>query len=137
MVSFLKNQEAPKAYNDASLLGAMEHAGRQIEDASLRAAMKAEAGTPATRANIIATLLRRGYITRAQEQLYLRLLAKPWLVLLTTLPYLSPYSLQNGSNDSKIFQRVKHPHNPLYNDSYLGIPIGDPTSTRPQGNRPK
>ncbi len=65
-----KQTQPPKSYNDASLLGAMEHAGKQIEDADLRAVMKAGGlGTPATRANIIATLLRRGYITRAQKKL--------------------------------------------------------------------
>ena len=65
-----KQTQAPKAYNDASLLGAMEHAGKQIEDAELRAVMRAGGlGTPATRANIIATLIRRGYISRAQKTL--------------------------------------------------------------------
>ncbi len=56
----------PRRYDDASLLGAMETAGRDIEDEELRAAMKDRGlGTPATRASIIETLIRREYARRA------------------------------------------------------------------------
>lgn len=51
---------APARYTEASLLGAMERAGRQLEDAELKRALKDEGlGTPATRANIIETLKKR------------------------------------------------------------------------------
>ena len=60
----------PKEHNDASLLREMEHAGRQIEDETLREAMKDCAlGTPATRAAIIERLLEVGYVKRTGKNL--------------------------------------------------------------------
>src|SRR5690606_8438304 len=57
--------QPPRRYTEATLLGAMEHAGRGIEDAALRRALRdAGLGTPATRAAIIETLLTRKYIER-------------------------------------------------------------------------
>ncbi len=65
-----KQTRPPPRYSEASLLGAMERAGRTLEDAALRAAMReAGLGTPATRASILETLLRRGYIDRQGKQL--------------------------------------------------------------------
>ncbi|PWN58132.1 type IA DNA topoisomerase [Chryseobacterium viscerum] len=65
-----KTTQAPKLYNEADLLSAMENAGRSIED---KEAQKAIAnigiGTPATRASIIETLLSRNYITRKNKAL--------------------------------------------------------------------
>ena len=53
------------ASRDASLLGAMETAGKEVEDAELREAMKDSGiGTPATRASIIERLVDVGYIER-------------------------------------------------------------------------
>ena len=55
----------PAPHTDASLLAAMEHAGREIEDEALRESMKgAGLGTPATRAAIIERLLQVGYAAR-------------------------------------------------------------------------
>ncbi len=55
----------PKRYNEAALLGAMERAGEVLEEVELKRAMKRNGlGTPATRAAIIETLLRRGYVER-------------------------------------------------------------------------
>jgi len=55
----------PKPHNDATLLRSMETAGRELADAELKRAMRsAGLGTPATRAAIIETLLRRQFITR-------------------------------------------------------------------------
>jgi len=60
----------PKEHNDASLLSEMEHAGRQIEDETLREQMKDCAlGTPATRAAIIERLIEVGYVRRAGKNL--------------------------------------------------------------------
>ena len=62
--------KAPPRYSEASLLGAMETAGKQVEDEELRLAMKdAGLGTPATRAAVIETLLKRDYITRDRKAL--------------------------------------------------------------------
>ena len=60
----------PRHYNENSLLAAMETAGRLVEDEELRDALKARGlGTPATRAAIIETLLRRRYIRRDKKAL--------------------------------------------------------------------
>jgi DNA topoisomerase-3 len=65
-----KQTTPPPRYTEATLLGAMEAAGRAIDDEALRAAMRDRGlGTPATRAAIIETLLRRGYIVRAKQHL--------------------------------------------------------------------
>lgn len=65
----------PKPYTDSTLLSAMEHAGRTIDDAELKAAIdddtmhSAGLGTPATRAAVIEGLLKRGYIVRKGKSL--------------------------------------------------------------------
>jgi DNA topoisomerase III len=60
-----KETQPPRRFSDASLLGAMETAGKEIEDAELREAMKDSGiGTPATRASIIERLVDVGYIER-------------------------------------------------------------------------
>ncbi|HET8820443.1 MAG TPA: DNA topoisomerase 3 [Thermoleophilaceae bacterium] len=60
-----KETQPPRRYSDASLLGAMETAGKEIDDAELREAMKDSGiGTPATRASIIERLVDVGYIER-------------------------------------------------------------------------
>lgn len=61
----------PRHHDDASLLRAMEIAGRSLSDAALRRAMRsAGLGTPATRAAILQTLLDRGFIVRRGRQLH-------------------------------------------------------------------
>ncbi len=55
----------PPPLNDATLLTAMETAGKTVDEKELSDAMKDSGlGTPATRANIIETLLSRGYVAR-------------------------------------------------------------------------
>lgn len=59
-----------KNYTEASLLRAMETAGKQVDDDELRELMKANGiGRPSTRANIIETLFRRKYAKRNRKQL--------------------------------------------------------------------
>lgn len=69
--AILEKQTKPKPlYNEASLLKALETAGKEIEDEELREAMKEGGlGTPATRAAIIETLLKRTYIAREKKNL--------------------------------------------------------------------
>jgi ssDNA-binding Zn-finger/Zn-ribbon topoisomerase 1 len=60
-----KQTKPPGRYTESSLLGAMETAGRTIDDEELREAMKESGlGTPATRADTIERLLNVGYIER-------------------------------------------------------------------------
>ena len=61
----------PKPYTDATLLRAMETAGKTVEDEELRDAMKENGiGRPSTRAAIIETLIRRNYIRRERSSLH-------------------------------------------------------------------
>jgi DNA topoisomerase III len=63
--SLAKTTQPPRRLTDASLLSAMETAGKSIEDAELREAMKDSGiGTPATRAAIIERLINVGYVER-------------------------------------------------------------------------
>ena len=60
----------PHRFTEASLLQSMETAGKLVEDESLRDAMKANGiGRPSSRAGIIETLLKRGYIRREKRNL--------------------------------------------------------------------
>jgi DNA topoisomerase-3 len=60
-----KETKPPRRYSDASLLGAMETAGKLVDDEELREAMKDSGiGTPATRASIIERLIDVGYVER-------------------------------------------------------------------------
>jgi len=69
--SFLEKQTSPpKIYSEATLLRAMETAGKHVDDDDLREAMKENGiGRPSTRANIIETLFKRKYIKRNKKQI--------------------------------------------------------------------
>ena len=54
----------PERYTDATLLSAMEHAGRFVDDKSLKENLTNGLGTPATRADMIEKLLQNRYIVR-------------------------------------------------------------------------
>ena len=70
-VDLLEKQTKPKPlHTESSLLAAMENAGKELENAELKASMKdAGIGTPATRAAIIETLFARQYIVREKKNL--------------------------------------------------------------------
>ncbi|WBX75358.1 DNA topoisomerase 3 [Tenacibaculum ovolyticum] len=67
--SFLeKETKPPRNYTEASLLRAMETAGKQVDDDEMRELMKENGiGRPSTRASIIETLFRRRYIERQKK----------------------------------------------------------------------
>jgi DNA topoisomerase-3 len=69
--SFLEKQtKPPNQFTEASLLRAMETAGKQVDDDELRDLMKENGiGRPSTRANIIETLFKRQYIKRNKKQI--------------------------------------------------------------------
>ncbi|HEX4510828.1 MAG TPA: DNA topoisomerase, partial [Burkholderiaceae bacterium] len=67
--SMARQTKPPPRHTEATLLGAMEYAGRDIADEALRAAMKDTGlGTPATRAATIETLVKRGFVIREGKQ---------------------------------------------------------------------
>lgn len=60
----------PKPYTEATLLRAMESAGKQVDDEEMRELLKDNGiGRPSTRANIIETLFRRKYIEKKRKNL--------------------------------------------------------------------
>lgn len=60
----------PARYNEASLLLSMDTAGKFVDDETLREAMKENGiGRPSSRAGIIVTLLKRGYVIRDKKKL--------------------------------------------------------------------
>jgi DNA topoisomerase-3 len=68
--SFLEKETKPaNQFTEATLLRAMETAGKQVDDEDLRELMKENGiGRPSTRANIIETLFKRQYIVRNKKQ---------------------------------------------------------------------
>lgn len=77
-----KSTKPPKYYNEGSLLRAMETAGKVVDDDSLRELMKENGiGRPSTRANIIETLNKRGYIKKDKK----RIMATPLGIHLISL----------------------------------------------------
>ncbi|MCF0203464.1 MAG: DNA topoisomerase 3 [Bacteroidaceae bacterium] len=65
-----KETKAPPYYTEATLLRAMETAGKFVEDEELRALMKENGiGRPSSRANIIETLFKRNYIVRKKKRI--------------------------------------------------------------------
>lgn len=67
----LEETKPPARYNEATLLSAMEGAGKLIDDQELREAMAERGlGTPATRAAIIETLIKQKYIARDGREIH-------------------------------------------------------------------
>ena len=81
----------PPRYSEAALLGAMETAGRLVEDEELRQAMKDSGlGTPATRAATIERLLKVGYLERTKKTLVPTEKGQTLIGLLRESPLASP-----------------------------------------------
>ncbi len=63
--------QPPKPYTEATLLRAMETAGKTVDNEELRDALKENGiGRPSTRAAIIETLFRRGYVKKLRKNLF-------------------------------------------------------------------
>ncbi len=88
-------------YNENALLGAMETAGKLVEDEALKEALKGKGiGTPATRASIIEMLLKRNYIRREGKSLLATDLGR-YLIALIQDPSLKSPEL-TGEWESKL-----------------------------------
>jgi DNA topoisomerase-3 len=86
-----KETQPPRRYSDASLLAAMETAGKLVDDEELREAMKDSGiGTPATRAAIIERLITVGYIERDGRALVCTEKGRNVIRLLAEHPLTSP-----------------------------------------------
>jgi DNA topoisomerase-3 len=96
----------PPHYNENALLGAMETAGKLVEDEALKEALKEKGiGTPATRASIIETLLKRNYISREGKSLISTNLGR-YLIALIQDPNLKSPEL-TGEWESKLKEMEK------------------------------
>src|SRR5881398_1603403 len=109
-----KMTRPPPRYTEATLLSAMETAGKLIDDEELREAMKESGlGTPATRAEIIETLIRREYIERVAKDLQPTPKGLQVITMLEEHPLTSPEltgdwekrlsDIEHGSGDRKEF----------------------------------
>jgi DNA topoisomerase-3 len=104
----------PPRYTEATLLSAMETAGKRIDDEELREAMKDSGlGTPATRAETIEVLIRREYIERAGKDLQPTPKGLQVITMLEEHPLTSPEltgewekrlsDIEHGSGDRREF----------------------------------
>jgi DNA topoisomerase-3 len=109
-----KQTKPPPRYSEATLLSAMETAGKRIDDEELREAMKDSGlGTPATRAETIEVLIRREYIERAGKELQPTPKGLQVITMLEEHPLTSPEltgdwekrlsDIEHGSGDRKEF----------------------------------
>jgi DNA topoisomerase III len=111
-----KETKAPPRYTEATLLSAMETAGKLIEDEELREAMKERGlGTPATRAETIETLIRREYIERLGKDLQATPKGMQVITMIEAHPLTSPEltgdwekrlaDIEHGSGDRGAFMK--------------------------------
>jgi DNA topoisomerase-3 len=109
-----KETRPPPRYTEATLLSAMETAGKLVDDEELREAMKERGlGTPATRAETIETLIRREYIERVAKDLQPTPKGLQVITMLEEHPLTSPEltgdwekrlgDIEHGTDDRKAF----------------------------------
>src|SRR5918911_568520 len=104
--SIRKETQPPRRYTEASLLAAMETAGKDIEDVELREAMKDSGiGTPATRAAIIERLIDVGYIEREGRALLATDKGIQVIRLLDSHPLTSPELTGDWERRASLLQR--------------------------------
>jgi DNA topoisomerase-3 len=109
-----KETKPPPRYSEATLLSAMETAGKLVDDEELREAMKERGlGTPATRAETIETLIRREYVERVAKDLQPTPKGLQVITMLEEHPLTSPEltgdwekrlgDIEHGGDDRKKF----------------------------------
>ena len=106
-----KKTKAPSIHTESSILAMMETAGKDFEDEDLREAMKDKGlGTPATRASMIETLLRRKYIVRDKKKLVPTEKGVALINLVRQRPISSPEL--TGEWESRLHQIAKGDYDP-------------------------
>ncbi len=105
-----KETKPPRRYSDASLLGAMETAGKLVDDEEMREAMKDSGiGTPATRAAIIERLIDVGYVERDGRALVATEKGRNVIRLLGEHPLTSPSLTGNWEQRLGMIERGEQP----------------------------
>ncbi|MGI8946364.1 MAG: DNA topoisomerase 3 [Thermoleophilaceae bacterium] len=104
--SLRKETQPPRRFTEASLLAAMETAGKEIEEADAREAMKDSGiGTPATRASTIELLVYREYIEREGRALHATEKGIQVIRLLGEHPLTSPELTGNWEHRLSLIER--------------------------------
>ncbi len=102
----------PAHYNENALLGAMETAGKMVDDETLKEALKEKGiGTPATRASIIETLIKRKYIERNGKLLTATDLGRYLIALIQDPNLKSPELTGEWESKLKQIEKGKYPPN--------------------------
>jgi len=117
-----KQTQPPRPHTEASLLAAMETAGRKLEDRALIEAMRESGlGTPATRAATIETLLSRGYIVRQAKNLLSTKLGEALIDAVHPLVQ-SPEMTGRWEQRLRRMERGQEPFEPFMHDiaAYVG-----------------
>ncbi|MDP3504670.1 MAG: DNA topoisomerase 3 [Myxococcales bacterium] len=138
-----KRTRPPPRLNDATLLTAMETAGKTLDERELSDAMKENGlGTPATRANIIETLLTRAYIVREGKTL---VATEKGITLIAVVDPEVKSAAMTGAWEARL-QRIAKGDGALpefidgierYVESVIGrIRSSPPTAPRPRPPRP-
>lgn len=105
--------EPPRQFNESTLLGAMETAGKLVQDENMKEALKQKGlGTPATRAAIIETLLKRKYIIREKKGIKATDLGRFLIALVQDSQMKSPEL--TGEWESKLMDIEKGVLNPTH-----------------------
>ncbi len=100
----------PAYYNENALLGAMETAGKMVDDETLKDALKEKGiGTPATRASIIETLIKRKYIERNGKALVATDLGRYLIALIQDPNLKSPELTGEWESKLKQIEKGKYP----------------------------
>ncbi|MEM6792591.1 MAG: DNA topoisomerase 3 [Acidobacteriota bacterium] len=115
-----KTTRPPKRLTEATLLSAMESAGQALDDKELSDAMKDSGlGTPATRAEIIETLIRRGYVERQKKNL---LVTDLGLRLIDVVPEPVKSPALTGEWESRLARMARGQHElPSFMESIEGF----------------
>ena len=107
----------PPRYSESSLLGAMETAGKLVEDEELRQQMKESGlGTPATRASIIERLIKVGYLEREKKALLPTQKGKALVDLMGESPLASPEMTARWEKRLARMERGEEPRTAFMND---------------------
>lgn len=118
-----KKTTPPKRLNQATLLSAMTNIANQIEDKDLRKSLAESKGigTPATRATIIADILRRGYIEEKKDGLYITPLGIQYINAIQHLDIVSPVFAAVMDTEIKKVQRGEADYESTYNNVINGL----------------
>lgn len=113
-----QNTMPPKRLTDSSLIDAMKHISKYIVNKDLKKSLENSQGigTSATRADIIADIIERGYVKKTKKGLFITELGKTYVRSLEGIDILSPIFAAQLDFDMKKVQRGEKDYDMVYND---------------------